>query len=142
MRAGTNYVRVPPFDIAEYREMQRSIPGVEGLYRLLGAIGEACFPLSGRILPIGAGSGRELEALGGNGKAFSVLAVDSSTKMLAAAKACAATAGCLERTASLEGGGLRRLGGAGRPRSWSCIFGGALPCFSGLWSAARLCQAV
>ena len=98
-----DYDQTPPFDIAQYREMQRSIPGVEGLYRLLGAVGEAFFPLAGRILLVGAGGGRELEALGGQGKAFSFLAVDPSTKMLAAAKACAAAVGCLERTDFVEG---------------------------------------
>ncbi len=98
-----DYDHAAPFDIARYREMQRSIPGVEGLYRLLGAIGEAHFPQSARLLLVGAGGGRELETLGVSAKAFSFVAVDPSTRMLAPAKACATAAGCLERTDFIEG---------------------------------------
>ena len=92
-----------PVKIADYRRMQAAIPGVDGFYRLLGAIGGVCFPAGGRVLVVGAGGGRELETLGSDPKGFSFLAVDPSSQMLAVARTFAEAAGCLDRTTFLQG---------------------------------------
>ena len=68
--------------IAEYRDMQRSIPGIEGLYAATRAILAASIPEGGTVLVVGAGRGRELELLHDLGPGVSLLAVDVSAGML------------------------------------------------------------
>ena len=55
-------VGLPP-EMAEYRALQRSIPGVEGLYAATRAILAASISKGGTILIVGAAGGRELELL-------------------------------------------------------------------------------
>lgn len=71
-----------PLQFAEYRNMQRTIPGVEGLYTATRAILSTSVPTSGRILVVGAGGGRELELLQDVESALSMLAVDISAEKL------------------------------------------------------------
>lgn len=68
------------------------MPGVDSLYRLLRAICEAELPDRGRILIIGAGGGREIEALAVSGRNFLLTGVDPSADMLAVAQLSVATA--------------------------------------------------
>lgn len=68
--------------IAEYRDMQRSILGIDGLYAATRAILAASIPEGGTVLVVGAGGGRELELLHDLGPGVSLLAVDVSAGML------------------------------------------------------------
>lgn len=76
-----------PIQFAEYRNMQRTIPGVEGLYAATRAILSTSVPASGRILVVGAGGARELELLQNVEAAMSMLAVDTSAEKLEQTKA-------------------------------------------------------
>ncbi|RMB13015.1 class I SAM-dependent methyltransferase [Eilatimonas milleporae] len=98
-----DFDNTPPFDLADYRHMQKAIPGVDGFYTLVRAIAETAIARKGRILIVGAGGGRELEVLGPSDKTFAFTAVDPSTGMLDTAKACAAVAGAAERTEFIAG---------------------------------------
>lgn len=104
-----DYDTEAPFDLARYRELQRSIPGVDGLYRLVCAVltaETAAERLEGRLdgLLAGAGGGREIEALAPI-RALRFTVVDPSRRMIAAAAAAAAAARCdaLERTEFVTG---------------------------------------
>ncbi len=92
-----------PFDLAQYREMQRAILGVEGLYRSVRAIFDTLLASESRILVVGAGGGRELETLGGSPKRYRFLAVDPSKAMLDMARHYATCLGVAERTTFVEG---------------------------------------
>ena len=76
-----------PHQFAEYRNMQRTIPGVDGLYAATRAILSASIHASGRILVVGAGGARELEFLQDLASAVSILAVDISAEKLERTKA-------------------------------------------------------
>jgi tRNA (cmo5U34)-methyltransferase len=84
--------------VDSYRDMQRAIPGLEAMYLLVRAIMEAALPAGGRLLLVGAGGGRELEALAPTCPQFHFTAVDPSATMLARAKAIAETAKCAGRS--------------------------------------------
>lgn len=71
-----------PLQFAEYRDMQRTIPGLEGLYAATRAILSTSIPVNGRILVVGAGGARELELLQDVESASSMLAVDISAEKL------------------------------------------------------------
>jgi tRNA (cmo5U34)-methyltransferase len=86
-----------PLWIAEYRKMQRSIPGVDGLYAATQAIIEACVPACGNVLVVGAGGGRELELLGTSGKHLSFVAVETSLSALDRTRAFTNDLGLNER---------------------------------------------
>lgn len=94
-----DFDNAPPFDLDEYRRMQLAIPGVDGFYRLLGAVAESAVAPEGEVLIVGAGGGRELEALGPAG--FRFTALDPSAQMLEAARPYAA--GFPERAAFVHG---------------------------------------
>ena len=81
-----NYDEEAPFDIARYREMQKALPGVDALYRLALAHLETALPQGGRVLIVGAGGGREVEALAGSDVPFLATGVDPSADMLAIAR--------------------------------------------------------
>lgn len=92
-----------PFDVAAYREMQKGLPGAEALYRLVRAVWETALPDGGELLIVGAGGGREIEALGECETPFRATAVDPSAKMLDAARFYAAKAGAEDRIEFIEG---------------------------------------
>lgn len=89
---------------ANYRSFQAAlIPGVEGLYRALRAITDAVLSDGASILIVGAGGGREIEALGASPSGYRFLGVDPSPEMLAVAQACVATERLGDRTRLIEG---------------------------------------
>lgn len=73
---------VPPRRIAAFREMQRSIPGVEGLYHAARAILAASIPKDGTVLVLGAAGARELELFLDIGPELRLIAVDISPEKL------------------------------------------------------------
>ena len=77
-----DYDQAPPFEIARYRELQNALPGVDALYRLMQAQLEAELHCGGEILVVGAGGGREVEALCNSVVPFQVTGVDPSKDML------------------------------------------------------------
>jgi tRNA (cmo5U34)-methyltransferase len=98
-----NYDGPLPFAVSQYREVQRLIPGVEGLYRAVRAILEVEGPVGGLVLAVGAGGGRELETLGPSAKGFSFVAVDPSAAMLDLARERAAALRLADRTRFVHG---------------------------------------
>lgn len=78
-----DYDRQPPMPIARYREAQRVMPGVETLYTLVRATLESATPPGARLLLVGAGGGREAEALLPSDHGFGLVGVDPSADMLA-----------------------------------------------------------
>ena len=77
-----NYDEDAPFEVAQYREMQKALPGVEALYSLMLAHIEIALPSGGPVLVVGAGGGREIEALLASETSFDVVGVDPSKDML------------------------------------------------------------
>ena len=77
-----NYDEEPPVEISRYREMQKALPGVNSLYRLMLAQLETALPTGGAVLVVGAGGGREVEALCNSDVPFKVTGVDPSQDML------------------------------------------------------------
>lgn len=75
--------------VARYRELQKALPGVEALYRLAQAVIETAAPNGGAVLVVGAGGGREIEALAASDAAFRIHGVDPSAEMLAIARSYA-----------------------------------------------------
>ena len=98
-----DFDKAPPFPISEYRDLQRAIPGLEGLYRLVRAGFDSLVKDGARILIVGAGGGREIETLAASPKRFSFIAVDPSVAMLEQARAYATALGAQERTTFIEG---------------------------------------
>ena len=86
-----------PAQIAAYRDMQRSIPGIDGLYAATRAILAASIPESGRVLVVGAGGGRELELFNDIRPELHLLAVDISVERLEQAKTLMVTRGLDKR---------------------------------------------
>jgi tRNA (cmo5U34)-methyltransferase len=68
-----------------YRDWQRVVPGLDGLYNAMRAILEASLPAAAAVLVVGAGGGRELEALAASRHDFRLTGVDPSPDMLALA---------------------------------------------------------
>ena len=58
-----DYDEEPPFEISRYRDMQKALPGVDALYRLMLAQLETGMSKGGHVFVVGAGGGREVEAL-------------------------------------------------------------------------------
>ena len=77
-----DYDKNPPVEVSRYREMQKAMPGVEALYRLMLAQLEVALPEGGHVLVVGAGGGREVEALSNSTVPFRIMGVDPSGEML------------------------------------------------------------
>ncbi|MEM7525975.1 MAG: class I SAM-dependent methyltransferase [Pseudomonadota bacterium] len=77
-----NYDEAPPFSVSRYREMQKALPGVDALQRLVCAHLEAASPSGGMVLVVGAGGGREVEAIAASMLPFRITGVDPSIAML------------------------------------------------------------
>lgn len=78
-----------PFAAADYRKMQSALPGVDALYRLMHAAIETTLTNGNAVLIMGAGGGREIEALCQSRLNFQITAVDPSESMLTLARAYA-----------------------------------------------------
>jgi len=65
-----------------YREMQRAVPGLDGMYRLLQALIASLETEAPRVLIVGAGGGRELGELANGHVAGQITAIDPSAKNL------------------------------------------------------------
>jgi tRNA (cmo5U34)-methyltransferase len=79
--------KAPPIPVAQYREAQRFIPGVDALYDIVRAILDARLCAGARVLIVGAGGGREIEALLASPNNYRLAGVDPSADMLAVAGA-------------------------------------------------------
>jgi len=88
-----NYDDDPPFAVGRYREMQKAFPGADALYRLARAQIETALPQGGSVLIVGAGGGREIEALAASRCGFALTGVDPSADMIALARLHADAAG-------------------------------------------------
>lgn len=75
-----------------YRELQRSIPGLDTIYRLTEALIADHPGDPPRVLVVGAGGGREIEAIGASVPAANLTAVDPSADNLALARLIAGPA--------------------------------------------------
>ena len=78
---------------AMYREMQRSIPGLDAMYRLMHALvtSHGCDAL--HVLVVGAGGGREIEELNGCNVVGRITAIDPSARNLDTARVAAGRSG-------------------------------------------------
>ncbi len=81
-----DYDDSPPMPVDRYLEAQRVIPGVETLYAVLRSVLDANCAPGARVLVIGAGGGREVEALLPSPRRYRLLGIDPSADMLAIAK--------------------------------------------------------
>lgn len=67
---------------AMYQEMQRAVPGFDGMYQLVHALIASHSNNAPRVLVVGAGGGREVEELRGSGAVGRLTAVDPSAQNL------------------------------------------------------------
>lgn len=89
--------------IAVYREIQRSIPGLDEMYQLMHAqIVRRC-PGPFNILIVGAGGGREIGALGAEGHPAQITALDISPSNLEIARSAVRGTAMSDRTEFFEG---------------------------------------
>lgn len=72
---------------AMYREMQRTVPGLDGMYRLVHALIAGCDDKTSGVLIVGAGGGRELEELAKGRFEGRITALDRSARNLDLARA-------------------------------------------------------
>lgn len=81
--------------LAMYRELQRTVPGLDTIYRLTEVL-LADHPVdTPRVLVVGAGGGREIETIQTGVPAASITAVDPSAGNLALAMHVAGNANCV-----------------------------------------------
>lgn len=71
---------------AMYREMQRTVPGLDGIYRLFHALIAGCDDKTSGVLIVGAGGGRELEELAKGRFEGQITALDPSACNLGLAR--------------------------------------------------------
>ena len=74
---------------AMYREMQRAIPGLDAMYRLVHALVVSHGEEAPQVLIVGAGGGREIEEFRNNAFIGGITAVDPSALNLETARAVA-----------------------------------------------------
>lgn len=67
-----------PMPASEYRRVQHVMPGVDALYRSIRAICDAQLSDAAEILIVGAGGGREIEALTASPKQYRLTGIDPS----------------------------------------------------------------
>jgi tRNA (cmo5U34)-methyltransferase len=93
-----------PSLIERYRAFQASVvPGVEGLYRSVRAILDSSLAEKASILIIGAGGGREIEALGLSARQYKLVGVDPDVPMLQATQSYVENLQIADRTQLIEG---------------------------------------
>lgn len=98
-----DYDAAPPMPVADYRRLQAMIPGLEALYSCLRAVMDASLPTGAKVLIVGAGGGREIEALAPSSKAYRLTGVDPSGDMLSVARDHVALLDATERTTLVKG---------------------------------------
>ncbi|MEM8794261.1 MAG: class I SAM-dependent methyltransferase [Pseudomonadota bacterium] len=98
-----NYDDGAPFEVARYRHMQKALPGVETLYTLMLAQIETALPTGGNVMVVGAGGGREVEALLGSSFDYVITGVDPSAEMLAITRWFAKKSGHEDRLKLVQG---------------------------------------
>lgn len=77
-----------PKEIADYAErVQRQVPGLTDLHRMVGLLLAEAVPANGRVLVVGAGGGLELKALATMHPGWQLCGVDPSQPMLDLARA-------------------------------------------------------
>jgi tRNA (cmo5U34)-methyltransferase len=81
-----DYDRDPPMPVGSYRDAQRYIPGVDTLYTVVRSALDAVCADHAHVLVIGAGGGREIEALQASVRDYWLLGIDPSADMLALAQ--------------------------------------------------------
>ncbi|MCB1348173.1 MAG: class I SAM-dependent methyltransferase [Maritimibacter sp.] len=86
-----------------YRDMLRAIPGLDGMYRLAAALVADPAPPTRRLLIVGAGGGREIEALGAHATVLDITALDPSTDNLRGAEQVAREIGVNDRIRFVTG---------------------------------------
>lgn len=88
---------------AMHRELQRAIPGLDDMYRLVHALIASRATNGSRLLIVGAGGGREFEELSRNELALDIAAIDPSEQNLESAKRTAEKTGLSDRVAFFKG---------------------------------------
>jgi tRNA (cmo5U34)-methyltransferase len=89
--------------VADYRRVQMMIPGAEALYSCLRAVMDVSLPTGAEVLIVGAGGGREIEALAPSDKAYRLTGVDPSGDMLSVARDYVASTDATDRTVLVKG---------------------------------------
>jgi tRNA (cmo5U34)-methyltransferase len=79
------------------------MPGVDALYHCIRAICDAKLEQDARILIVGAGGGREIEALAASPRQYRLTGIDPSDAMLDVAREYVASAEANERVELIEG---------------------------------------
>lgn len=92
-----------PMAASDYRRVQAVMPGIESLYRCVRAICDARLASGADILIVGAGGGREIEALVASPKAYRLTGIDPSADMLAVAREYVASAAANDRVTLVQG---------------------------------------
>lgn len=87
----------------EYRRVQHVMPGVDALYRCIRAICDAELEQDAEILIVGAGGGREIEALAASPRHYRLTGIDPSNAMLDIAREYVASAKASERVELVQG---------------------------------------
>lgn len=78
---------------AMYREMQRAIPGLDAMYRLVHALIASRGQEAPQVLVVGAGGGREIEEFRNSDAIAGITAIDPSARNLETARTVAGTSG-------------------------------------------------
>jgi tRNA (cmo5U34)-methyltransferase len=92
-----------PIPASEYRRVQHVMPGVDALYRCIRATCDARLKQDAEILIVGAGGGREIEALAASPRHYRLTGIDPSNAMLEVAREYVASAQASERVALIQG---------------------------------------
>ncbi|MGL5839860.1 MAG: class I SAM-dependent methyltransferase [Sphingorhabdus sp.] len=92
-----------PMAASDYRRVQAVMPGVDALYRSIRAICDARLVQGAQVMIVGAGGGREIEALATSPKGYWLTGVDPSADMLAIAQDYVVAAGAEDRVRLVQG---------------------------------------
>jgi tRNA (cmo5U34)-methyltransferase len=103
MNGQTQVSLAMPMPASEYRRGQNVMPGVDALYHCIRAICDAKLEQDARILIVGAGGGREIEALAASPHQYRLTGIDPSDAMLDVARKYVASAESNERVELIEG---------------------------------------
>lgn len=88
---------------AMYTEMQRAIPGLDAMYRLVHALIACHSNEAPHVLVVGAGGGREIEELRNSGADGTITGIDPSARNLETARAVAGTSGASPEVSFIVG---------------------------------------
>lgn len=91
-------------DRGAWLSFQRAVvPGADGIYRMARAIFDSVLADEARILILGAGGAREIEALGASARAYRMVGVDPAEDMLGLARGFVERAGLGARVRLVRG---------------------------------------